>query len=175
MRYFRLAYAITAARGQRRKKAVKHALQKEVFQERGPKDPEIAAHIMNKARLEGRPEAVGDGRSGALQPRVPAVFAPATNDVIAFGGLRQQGGNVLGGVLAVTVQRDDPISARRVEAGLKRRRKAAAPLKAHQDRGVAARADLGEPGEGAVGRGVVHPDDLVGQAEVFHDALDALL
>jgi hypothetical protein len=123
---------------------------------------ECAAEIGDGDPGEAAQHAVDEPRGKRPPPRVTAGDTPSTRHVGAPVHRRHELRDVLGHVLKVTVHRDDDIAARPREARVHGRMLTEVAAEADGPHALVTSVEPLELGERAVGRPVVHKDDLVG-------------
>jgi hypothetical protein len=148
-----------------REEPVQLAVEPDVLQDLGAHRFQAAVHIVQAQTRDTAGDAVEDPRDEPAREGVASRGLPASDEVVAFVELRQQGGDLRGIVLAIAVDRHDDVSLRLGEPRVER---SCFPRVAAQADGANTRAlavQLGERGERVVGGAVVDDDHLPGLPE----------
>ena len=147
---------------QRGNETVQFAVEVDVVEHLGAVGLEGRSEIAKIDARGFRHHPVGDARGNpASDGVVDAVFSPAARDIEALVDFAQQGGNVFGRVLQVSVHGDDDVALRFVKACRERRGLAEIAPQANHFQARIGLYEIGQQLVTAVSRGIVDKENFV--------------
>src|SRR5215469_15367688 len=137
---------------------------------------EGSAKVVDIHAAQFRHQPVRDARRNAPQPKVvDAVLAPAADDVVALADLLNEHRNIGRIMLEVAIHGDDVFAAGVVESSGEAGGLSKITAEFHDGHPAVDSCDLAQQLERAIGRTVVHQDDLEALAVRFHDGFKAVI
>ena len=106
---------------------------------------------------------------------MPAVPAPSAHQVITFGQLVEQDRNFCRAVAQIGVHGDQNLAGGMIETGRQSRRLPEIPLELDRAHARVCFREPSEQGEGAIGRAIVHKEELIGLAQAVHGHSELLV
>src|SRR5581483_1117252 len=162
--------------GQRRDEPVQFAVKRYLLQDFAPVSLKGRSEIVNVHAAQLGHQPVRAARGNPSQPQVvDPLLPPAADDVISFGNLFQEDGNVRRVMLQVAIHGDDVLAPgmvepRRQTGGLTE----VSPQLDHRHPAVH-RGNFPQHLEGAVARAVVHQHDFESLPAHLHDGFEAVI
>src|SRR5882762_7564146 len=161
---------------QGRNKPMQFAVEWNLFQYLAAVCLEGGAEVVDIHAAQFRHHPVCNAGRNSAQPQVvDALFAPATDDVVALVDLFNEHRDIGGIVLQIAIHGDDVLSTRVVKTGGQPRRLAKVPAQLHNGHTAVDRGDFTQQLKRAIDRAVVHQHDLEALAVSLHHDLQAVV